>query len=177
MSYITSIRQRLQLLTLPDKAISLKPLLESWFLGQVNQDLLTLSLPCLTPITSFSRMRYVCEDIGCSTLAKYRLSNAGLGNRAPRPGRPRCTRCPLCLGTLDEVHVAFLCPSMNDYREGNTDIPVFISLCRTMGIFPSVSYRMYVRGLDCYGSAVTTSMYLKRGRTLQRLTTEWLLRS
>ena len=70
MSYITSIRQRLQLLTLPDKVRSLKPLLESWFLGHVNQDLLTLSLPCLTPITSFSRMRYVCEDIGCSTLAK-----------------------------------------------------------------------------------------------------------
>ena len=162
---------------MPRTISSLKSTLQSWFLDHLNQQLLTLSLPCLDQQTSFIRMRYVCEHAGCSTLAKYRLCNAGLGNRAPRPGRQRSTRCGLCLLPLNELHVAFLCPYMNDFRQSSTDIMVFLSICRTRRIYPSVAYRMYLRGLDWAGNSVPTSVYLNRGLTLQRLTNEWLRRS
>ena len=177
MVYISKIRQKLDLLAAPLTSKSLQLHLNSWFLAATNLDIVRLSLPCLVPLTSFTRERYVCEGDSCTTLASFKLSNAGLGNRAPRLGRQRSTDCSLCHGHLDEAHVAFLCPHMDDYRYNHTDIMVFTSLCRTKGVFPQLAYKMYVRGLGWDRTLIPVSDYLKRGRTLQRVVDEWLRRT
>ena len=129
----------------------------------------------ISPLTSFSRQRYVCENVGCTPLAMFRMNNAGLGNRAPRPGRLRTEVCSLCDGLLNEFHVAFSCPGMDFFRHYHTDIAFFIAMCKTKGIFPVVAFRLYLRGLDWNLCAVSTPAFIKRGRTLQLLTTdEWL---
>ena len=174
IQYIASIRQKLRILAVPPSSKSLKSLLNSWFLNQTNQELSRLSLHCIPPLTSFSRMRYVCENGGCRPLAKFRLENAGLGNRAPRPGRQRTNRCALCNGSLDEFHVAVSCPNLDPYRYRHTDIAFHVAMCRTKGIFPVVAFRLYLRGLDWNLNPIPTSGFLKRGQTLQRLTDEWL---
>lgn len=175
--YIAKIRQKLQLLSAPPSIKFLKTHLNSWFLDRVNRDLSQLSLHCVSPIKSFTRARYVRENDGCYTLAAYLLNSAGLGNRAPRAGRQRTGHCSLCNAALTEVHVAFLCPGMDDFRYNNTDIMVFIAMCRTRGTFPSLAYKWYVTGLDWNGVAVAASVYLKRGRNLQRISDEWLRRT
>ena len=175
--YFASIRQKLGILSMPRTINSIKIILNTWFLHQTNLELSRLSLPCLTPLSSYKRLPYVCENGSASTLAKFRLNNAGLGNRAPRPGRQRETHCSLCRGTLDEYHVAFSCPSMDSFRYKNTDVMTFISLCRTKGIFPKVAFRLYLRGLDWNKESVTTTAFLKRGDTLKRILDQWLHRT
>ena len=114
---------------------------------------------------------------GCSSIASYKFHNAGLGNRAPRPGRPRTQLCSLCFGSLDELHVAFTCPVMEDYRNGSTDIEVFKTFCRTRGILPRLAFKMYLTGLDWKGLLIPVRDYLKRGIILKNITNEWLRRS
>ena len=177
MVYISKVRQKLQLLCAPPSVAFLKLHLNAWFLDHTNLALSQLSLPCVQPLSSFSRSRYVCEHDGCSTLASFMLSNAGLGNRAPRPGRLRAVICYLCHGILDEAHVAFICPRMDDFRYDHTDLMVFMSMCRARGILQFLAYKMYVRGLDWDGDMVPTSVYLARGKTLKRVVDEWLRRT
>ena len=177
MKYLASIRLKLGILVTPPSIKSSKALLNTWFLHQTNLELQRLSLPCLTPLSAYKRLGYVCENEGAATIAKFRLNNAGLGNRAPRPGRQRTTLCSLCRGTLDEFHVAFSCPCMDEFRYNNTDVMSFISLCRTKGIFPQVAFRLYLRGLDWNRNTVITKAFLKRGNTLQRILDEWLRRT
>ena len=45
------------------------------------------------------------------------LLNTGLGNRTARPGRGRDKECVLCGGTLDEVHLLFVCSALEPVRE------------------------------------------------------------
>ena len=174
MQYIASIRQKLKILAVPPSSKSLKLLLNTWFLNQTNHELSRLSLHCILPLTSFSRMRYVCENGGCTPLAMFRLNNAGLGNRAPRLGRHRTTRCSLCNGSLNEFHVAISCPHLDHYRYRHTDIAFHVAMCRTKGIFPTVAFRLYLRGLDWNLNTISTSAFLKRGQTLRRITDRWL---
>ena len=155
----------------------LKLHLNSWFLDHTNLALSGLSLPCVLPLESFSRERYVCEHAGCTTLASFRLSNAGLGNRAPRPGRQRTGVCSLCRGVLDEAHVAFVCPAMDGFRYDNTDVMVFITMCRARGVLRQLAFKFYVRGLDWNGGQVETPVYLNRGVTLKRVVDEWKRRT
>ena len=93
MKYLASIRLKLGILVTPPSIKSSKALLNTWFLHQTNLELQRLSLPCLTPLSAYKRLGYVCENEGAATIAKFRLNNAGLGNRAPRPGRQRTTLC------------------------------------------------------------------------------------
>ena len=177
MAYIAKIRQKLQLLCAPPTVAYLKLFLNSWFLDHTNLMLSGLSLPCVLPLSSFSRERYVCEHVGCSTIASLRLSNAGLGNRAPRYGRQRTAICSLCRGALDEAHVAFVCPAMDGFRYDTTDVMVFMTMCRARGVLPQLAYKMYVRGLDWNGVMVPLPLYLDRGSTLKRVVDEWLRRT
>ena len=177
MSYIASIRQKLDLLVAPPSIPFLKLHMNSWFLAHTNDSISDLSLPYVSPLTAFSRARYVCEHDGCSPLAQFKLSNAGLGNRAPRSGRQRTTICSLCAGALDEAHVAFVCPGLEAYRYDHTNVMVFITMCATRGILRRLAFKMYVRGLDWNGQKISTSLYLARGLVLKRILAEWLNRS
>ena len=144
---------------------------------ECNREIFRLSLPCVPQISSFSRSKYVCENQGCLTLAKFLFGCAGLGNRAPRPGRSRTTTCSLCKGPLNEAHVAFLCPDMDNYRYHHTDIAVFKMMCQTKQITPLIAYKWYVTGLDWNGNPIPTTIYLKRGRILENVVNEWLNRT
>ena len=167
----------MNLLMAPPTISFLKTHLNSWFLAHTNLVLSSLSLSCVPPLASFTRARYVCENDGCSPIAHFKLSNAGLGNRAPRAGRIRTGVCSLCGDVLSEVHVAFACPAMDDFRYGHTDIMRFQSMCAARGILQLLSYKMYLLGLGWDRKQVSTSVYLGRGRTLQRVLSEWLRRS
>ena len=162
---------------MPPSSSLLKLQLNTWFVQKTNLEISQLSLPYVQQISSFTRSRYVVEHQGCPTLARFLFGCAGLGNRAPRPGRNRTTRCSLCNGTLSESHVAFVCPRMDDYCSNHTDISVFIAMCRAKAILPLLAFKWYVTGLDWSGNPVSTALYLKRGQTLENLTTEWLRRT
>jgi hypothetical protein len=176
-SYISKIRQNLQLLyAAPTKAF-LKIHLNTWFISQTNLVISCSSLPCVDQIRDFSRSSYVHEHDGCSVIVRFKFNNAGLGNRAPRSGRQRTSVCSLCAGCLDEVHVAFICPLMDDYRVGYTDISRFLIMCRAGGVLPKLAAKMYMIGLDCNKQQISTSQYLKRGLNLRNLLNEWLRRT
>ena len=144
---------------------------------QYNLEISRLSLPCVPQMASFSRSKYVCENQGCPTIAKFLFGCAGLGNRAPRPGRNRTKICSLCKGHLNEAHVAFLCPDMDNYRYHHTDIAVFKMMCQTKQITPLLAYKWYVTGLDWNGNPVHSTVYLKRGCILENIVNEWLDRT
>ena len=78
---------------------------------------------------------------------------------------------------LDEAHVAFVCPAMDGFRYANTDVMVFMTMCRARGVLPQLAYKMFVRGLDWNGVMVPTPLYLDSGKTLQRVVDEWLRRT
>ena len=112
-SYIVNVLNVLDLLYAAPTLNFLKIHLNTWFLNQINLEITWLKLPCVAPIEKFTRARYVCEDDGCSSISQFKFSNASLGNRAPRIGRCRTSKCSLCSGVLDELHDAFVCPSLD----------------------------------------------------------------
>ena len=177
LSYIAKIRQELQLLYAVPTISFLKLHLNMWFLNKTDMEVSQLNLPCVAAMESFSRSSYVCEHDGCSTLACFKFGNARLGNRMPRPGRQRTSVCSLCSGCLDEVHVAFVCPVMDDYRRAHTDLVTFSTMCRARGILPRLTFKMYVTGLNWKGDPIPITQLLSRGLVLKNLTREWLSRS
>ena len=65
------------------------------------------------------RQKYLDRTDESSTLAKYRLGNAGLGNR----NNPPVLICPGCLnGPNNELHLVFECQAMNHLRESMAHI-------------------------------------------------------
>ena len=177
MAYITKIRLEMNLLCTPRNIPILKLHLNAWFLGEVNHALSCLDLQDVPYLVSFKKAAYICESSACSTIAQFKFKNAGLGNRAPRPGRQRSSSCSLCQGFLDEAHIAFLCPNMEDYRSNNTDLTLFAAKCAANGFLPRLAYKLYITGMDCDRKPVSVSDYLKRGQVLGSLLKEWLRRS
>ena len=173
-SYIADIRQKLQLFTIPVSKSSLKLHLNAWFLNQVNELVSSSSLDCVEPISDFSRSNYVCENMACSYIASFKFKNSGLGNRAPRTGRQRTHICSLCGGFLDEVHVAFLCPSLEAFRVAKTDLSCFLNSCKHDGILSTWAAKLYFCGLGKDKKPIGASQYLKRGMELKRVLDEWL---
>ena len=177
IAYITKIRQELQLYSVPPTIHFLKLHLNLWFINWVNDVISGAALPYVSPVQKFARARYVMEHDGCSTIVSYKFSNAGLGNRAPRPGRRRVSLCTLCSAHLDELHVAFVCPVLEEFRHRSTDIATFTSFCRTRGILPRLSFKMYLAGLDWMGNLLPVKEFLMRGVILRSITKEWLGRT
>ena len=74
------------------KAVGLH--LDGHFLGVTNAAVSCLNLPSLRPRKKWTLARYVCESKEASTIAKVKLACAGLGNKAPRPGKVRPAPLP-----------------------------------------------------------------------------------
>ena len=174
MAYISRIRGELQLVDAPPSKKFLSIHLNCHFLNKTNRTISTQSLPNLMPVTSFARKSYVCEGYDSSVIALMKLSNAGLGNRAPRIGRSRATTCTLCHQILNEAHVAFSCSFLEEFRQQHTDISTFKSMCKVRGIYPTLAFKWYVNGLHWDGSQVTTTVYKNRGRVLAKVRDNWL---
>ena len=113
------------------------------------------------------------EHVGCSPLAQFRLSSAGLGDRVPRPGHAREKFCPLCNKKLDEYHVIVACQDLKSHRR-TTSVQSFLIQCRIKGMPAERAYLMFVNGLDSNGKEVATSVHLQRGKELMELKKQYL---
>ena len=110
----------------------------------------------------------------CSSIAQFRLSCAGFGNKAPRFMGLRQKSCLLCGGTLDELHVAFVCSQLERLRLDQTLISSFRAKCHLRGLPLNVTYRRFVNGLDEDGKQIELSAIVERGEMLTRVKHSWL---
>ena len=107
------------------------------------------------------------------SIASFRLSNAGLGNRFALQGLPRLGFCPRC-GVhfrMDEVHVVVQCASMGSIRE-ELGLSTFLEKCE--GYSSERKYFLYVNGLDEYGNWTSAGNYESRGLILNRMRSAWI---
>ena len=174
LDYIAKIRQEVGLFNAPPSLQFLKVHLENWAVNKVNSELLTHNLPYVQPIMKFVRQNYVLEHEGCTSLAEFRLSNAGLGNRAPRVNRQRTSSCSLCQGNLSELHVAFECTRLHRFRLKHTGITRFLAMCLAGNVGASLAFKRYLLGLDWNGQPIPTSQFLERGLALRAVKERWL---
>ena len=173
--YICKLRAATSLFASPPNEHYLRQHLYHWALSETNSSLLSHSLPGLDRLASFKRQPYVFAHQHLSTLASFRLSNAGLGNRCPLPGRLRFTGCPRCQvpSQCTEEHVLFDCSSVHGTR-----VVTGIALFRTMAVLQGLStvsmFRIFVRGLDLQGKPVAVADYLERGAAMTAMRDAWL---
>ena len=174
ISYIMKIREKVGLLDIGPSEKYLRMHLMDWAVDVTNQKLFSLSTPSIMPIKKFSRELYVGENEGCSSMAVFRLGSAGLGNKEPRGSFARQTICMLCYGRLNEQHVAFECPALEDFRRKETEVTFFRNIFRRRQILVKESYRRFVNGYDWNGNKVLRSEMVKRGLELKALRKHWM---
>ena len=179
LKYISAIRDTVRLPFVPPTTRYLASHLFQWSLSEVNSTLSRLELPYVSPLTSFKRQPYVSDHRYLDTIAQFRLSNAGLGNRYPRfAGVPylRQTNCPLCNSILlTEAHVIFFCPYVEHFR-GELDLIIFRTICLTKGFSESDTFSLFINGLDWNKKPVDLEEIIARGLALDTLRGHWLAR-
>ena len=178
LAYITSIRQEIMLHFVPPTMRYLNVHLSQWSLSVTNQAISTLKLPYVQPLMKFSRQLYVYEHVHLNTIAEFRLSNAGLGNRHPRfPSQhlySRSSACPFCPSvTLTESHVVFFCDKVERFRQ-EFELPFFRNLCRSKGFSEEDTFALYVNGKDWNGTVVLPLEYDARGLAMDTIRGHWL---
>ena len=147
------------------------------FIDQINEGLSQLKLPALQPIARLRPQMYLCESDAYSTLAQFRLANAGLGNRAPRLGSRRLL-CPACPDMPprrmpnNEFHLTVECPAVQGLRSA-LGIKRYLLQCRFDGLSKHEAFVCYLGGLSSRGDPVPKAKYLARGRCLLQLREEW----
>ena len=111
------------------------------------------------------------------TIAQFRLSNAGLGNRQPRwPSHSylRRTFCPFCPTLLlTEYHVVFVCSSVEKYRE-ELDLTFFRGICKSKGFSEQKTFFLFVNGHDWNENVLPASEFPSRGLSLDIIRGHWL---
>ena len=98
------------------------------------------------------------------------------GNRAPRPGYERRTRCSLCPASVpvSEVHLLY-CPYLADVQR-STGISTFVNLKILFGCSQEDAFSDYVNGYDIAGNEVTEDVMKRRGEALILLSSAFLNR-
>ena len=95
----------------------------------------------------FSCQPYAFEHEHLTTIAQFRLSSAGLGNKYPRFAGVLYERqkyCPLCPGTLlTEAHVIFFCPSTEHHRR-TFNLHFYGTACALKGLDQEGTLREYL---------------------------------
>ena len=177
LKYMSSLRTIVNMQFVPPTERYLKTHLYTWSLSEVNNTLANLTLPNVTPLVRFKRQPYVFEHQHLDTIAQFRLSNAGLGNRFPRWAGvfyARQTSCPLCNSQLlDEAHVVFFCPMVENERK-ELDLVFFRNRCLEKGFSQEKIFFTFVNGLDWNGRAVQRKEFLDIGLALDTLRGHWL---
>ena len=177
LKYMSSLRTIVNMQFVPPTERYLKTHLYTWSLSEVNNTLANLTLPYVAPLVRFKKQPYVFEHQHLDTIAQFRLSNAGLGNRFPRWAGvfyARQTSCPLCnLQLLDEAHVVFFCPMVENERE-ELDLVFFRNRCLEKGFSHKKIFFTFVNGLDWNGRAVQRKEILDIGLALDTLRGHWL---
>ena len=110
-----------------------------------------------------------------STIAQFRLSCAGLGNKAPNIAGFRSKNCILCSKELNEQHVAFSCSELERYRRTRTSISTFRNHCRLVSNDSlDKSYNKFVNGQDVHGMVIPRRDHKSRGYMLSMMKNAWL---
>ena len=174
---ISAIRDKVNLHFFPPTTRYLKTHLFQWSLSEVNSQLVDLSLPYVQPLTKYKRQPYVFEHPHLDTIAQFRLSNAGLGNRAPRFAGfqyDRQSHCPLCHGCkLTESHVVFFCPAVERERK-QLDLTFFRGIFTTRGLSEETIFSHFVNGSDWNRNDISRENILDRGLALDTIRGHWL---
>ena len=146
------------------------------FMAVTNDAVSCLNLPALRPQRYWRMARYVSESRAASIIARVKVANAGLGNKAPRPGRTRSRHCPLCLPVqveISERHVLTSCPATEHVRR-ETGLSVGLGSLRLAGYEEEEAFYLYVNGMDSTGKMVDKSTYLQRGEMMGEVIDFWL---
>ena len=104
------------------------------------------------------------------------MGAAGIGNKAPRAGRPYRTKwCPLCpAGTpSSEEHIAMVCPAVDQTRR-DTGLLTTINLGILAGLEGRQVYFNLLNGLDCKGRKLPLKDFLDVGRSLGLVLDKWM---
>ena len=177
--YITEMRDTVRLPFLPPTQRYLSVHLQQWSLSETNHLISKFSLPNVKPLATYSRQPYAFDHPHMDTLAQFRLSNAGIGNRYPRFGGVRYARlssCPLCPSSvLSEAHVIFFCPAVELFRK-ELDLTLFRTICKSKGFSDSHTFMLYVNGFDWNENPVSGADFASRGLALDTLRGHWLAR-
>ena len=154
----------------------LKSHLYTWSLSEVNGILAELSLPYVSLLKCFKKQPYVFEHQHLDTIAQFRLSNAGLGNRSPRWAgffHQRLTQCPLCTSAVSEDHVILSCPSTESERK-SLGITFYRNRCQDKGWSEEETFSALVNGSDSNGETPTRPDIVRVGLALDTLRGLWL---
>ena len=175
--YITSIRDKVLLPFVPPTMRYLGSHLHQWSLSETNHLISQHDLPNVGILDNYVRQPYVFEHFHLDTIAQFRLSNAGLGNRFPRFAGALYARqksCPLCTAAvLTEAHVIFFCPSVERFRR-DFELNFFRTVCQTKGFSEEKTFRLYVNGYDWNEKPVDGNDFASRGLALDTLRGHWL---
>ena len=173
VEYICKLRGELSLYDPSPNRNYLQQHLNLYFLNRINEDILSKSLPCIETLTGFRKERYVYSHKYMSTIASFRLANAGLGNKWALQGLPRLPYCPQCgiHFRMDEVHVIVQCTSMTNVRE-ELGLSTFLEKCA--GYSSERKYFLYVNGLDEYANWTSEGNYESRGLLLSKMRSAWI---
>ena len=173
VEYICKLRCGLSLYDTSPSRSYLQQHLNLWFLNRINEQILSKSLPCIELLTCFRKERYVYSHKYMSTVASFRLANAGLGNKYALQGLDRLPFCPKCgiPFRMDEVHVIVQCAFMASVRE-ELGLSIFLEKCA--GYSSERKYFLYVNGLDEFANWTALDIYESRGSILSRMRSAWI---
>ena len=149
---------------MPPSVKILKSDISDWFIADLNLAISNLALPALTCVEKLGRIPYVCEHDSSSTISKFRLGVAELGNREPRLGHQRERFCPLCSTNQpnSEFHLVCVCQAVSAKRS-EIGLTSFINQCLYHGSSLKDAFCYFINGLDCYGKPVARADVLNRG--------------
>ena len=179
LANIAAVRDTIRLPFVPPTTRYLDSHIMQWSLSVTNFALSQKCLPYVNLLTSYKRQPYVFEYGQLDTVAQFRLSNAGLGNRYPRfpmEGYQRRSSCPLCTcSSLSEGHVVFFCPAVEFFRE-ELDLKFFRNICTKNGFSEVKTFSLYVNGHDWNENLVAEPDFPSRGLAMDLMRGHWLAR-
>ena len=176
MRYITAIKEMVQLHFDPPNLRYLGLHLSQWSLSEVNYAVSQLNLPHIGVLNKFLCQPYAFEHEHLSTIAQFRLSNAGLGNRYPRFAGVRYERqkyCPLCPQTiLTEAHVIFSCSAVEHHRK-EFNLHSYRTACQLKGMDMNATLSAFLNSYDWDKKNHLTEC-LSLGHALDTIRGHWL---
>ena len=174
--YICNLRASVSLYDAPPTNHYLRQHLFRWSLCDINSSLSgSPSLIGLPLLETFAKAQYVCPSEHLTTIASFKMRNAGLGNKCPLEGYDRFSTCPLCPSAtpLNEELVLFACESLHRTREA-TGIETFKTICTLREFSLAKTYSFFVNGWDFLGHQIPLSDYFKRGTSMFTMRSAWL---
>ena len=174
--YILGIRKSVSMNFVPPSMRYMKTHLYTWSLSEVNATLSSLSLPYVAPLQRFEKQSYVFEHSHLDTIAQFRLSNAGLGNRYPRWAGfyyAKQVFCPLCPAIISEDHVVLSCPSITEARR-DLGIAFTRNRCQEKGLSQQSAFSSLVSCVDHNGASLSKADIVSLGLALDTLRGLWL---